>query len=153
MFDPSLSLSRSLHRRHSAGDITQWIMNAVLHELDYNLDDADVEFLAQLNRSKRTKRSRIVCLFLAQGFLRRYSSRQAAHQRRTIGECDHHSRIFYSRENPCLTAAKVVRRRRRHCLRHLSPARCGRRQCNGLLRTMPYLCASTLLRYLRCSHW
>ena len=83
----------------------------------------------------------------------RYVPRQAANQRGAVGECDHHSRVFHCRENPSRSAAEVLRRRRRHCLRHMSTTRCGRRQCNGLLRTMPYLCASALLRYRRYSHW
>jgi hypothetical protein len=36
-------------------DATQLIMKAVMHELDYDMDDADLKFLNELNKTKRIK--------------------------------------------------------------------------------------------------
>ena len=41
-----------------SSDTTQLIMKAVMHELDYDLDDDDLEFLYQLNQSAKKKRKK-----------------------------------------------------------------------------------------------
>ncbi len=52
----------------SSSDTTQLIMKAIMHELDYDMDDNDLKFLKELNQYNKSKRknkniSFIYCLF------------------------------------------------------------------------------------------
>ncbi len=42
----------------SSRDTTQLIMKAVMHELDYDINDDDLEFLYELNRCNKAKRKK-----------------------------------------------------------------------------------------------
>ena len=120
-------------------------MKAIMHELDYDMDDEDVAFLSQLNQAKGT-----AALLDVPTSIDCPVCRRTPDDRGRVRECHRYSRVLHRREDSCASETAIVRRRR-HRLRHLPVARCGRWERNGVLRTMQCLRAPELLRHLGCS--
>jgi hypothetical protein len=51
-----LTLKYEKSFEHLSSDTTQLIMKVVMHELDYDMDDNDLQFLEEINQYMTTKR-------------------------------------------------------------------------------------------------